>query len=281
MSESSVSIGPEFDLRDTVVLLTGAAGLIGREVTDAFLAYGAAVVITDVLSQDDMAIIAASYRASHPSAQIHPYRLDVTSEESVSSVFCAIDEQCGRVDVLVNLAALDAKFDGTTASSSEAISFEDYPLALWSRSVDVNSTGMIRVTQHAVRRMLKQGHGNIVNVASTYSLVAPNHALYLQPDGSRRLKPIDYVATKSMVPNFTRYLATLYADRGIRANCIVPHGIDNGHPDAFRANFERLSPIRRMCNRTELRGPFVFLASRASSYMTGATLVVDGGWTAW
>lgn len=94
-------------------------------------------------------------------------------------------------------------------------------------------------------------------------------------------KPIDYVGTKSMIPNFTRYLATLYARDGIRCNAIVPHGVDNRHPQEFRDNFERLSPLGRMCDVKELRGPFVFLASDASSYMTGSTLVVDGGWTAW
>jgi NAD(P)-dependent dehydrogenase (short-subunit alcohol dehydrogenase family) len=155
-------------------------------------------------------------------------------------------------------------------------------MELWDRSVAVNCTGLVRVTQAAVRRMLARKAGNIVNVASTYSLVAPNHDLYRYPGEERQsFKPVDYVGTKSMVPNFTRYLATLYAKDGIRANCVVPHGVDNRHPEKFHRNFSRFSPLGRMCRVEELRGPFVFLASDASSYMTGSTLVVDGGWTAW
>ena len=143
-------------------------------------------------------------------------------------------------------------------------------------------TGLLRITQAAVRLMLAQGQGNIINVASTYSLVAPNQALYRYPDQEGQMyKPVDYVGTKSFVPNFSRYLATLYAGDGIRANTIVPHGVDNEHDDAFERNFARYSPSGRMCNVSELRGPFVFLASEASSYMTGSTLVIDGGWTSW
>jgi NAD(P)-dependent dehydrogenase (short-subunit alcohol dehydrogenase family) len=138
------------------------------------------------------------------------------------------------------------------------------------------------VCQSAVRVMLSQQSGNIINVASTYSLVAPNQDLYRYPGNAiQTYKPVDYVGTKSMVPNFTRYLATLYGREGIRANCIVPHGVSNDHPREFRENFARMSPVGRMCEASELRGPFVFLASNSSSYMTGSTLVVDGGWTAW
>ena len=134
--------------------------------------------------------------------------------------------------------------------------------------------------------MLTQRAGNIINnVASTYSLVGPNQDLYRYPgEASQTYKPVDYVGTKSMVPNFTRYLATLYGRDGIRANCIVPHGVFNAHPQKFQDNFARLSPLGRMRRLEELRGPFVFLASDASSYMTGAAVVVDGGgrgWTAW
>ena len=129
--------------------------------------------------------------------------------------------------------------------------------------------------------MIQEGRGNIINVASTYSLVSPNQKLYDFGDGEIMFKPIDYVATKSFLPNFTRYLATFYAKQGIRCNAIAPHGVFNDHPREFIKNWKELSPIGRMCNPKELHGPFTFLASDASSYMTGSTLVVDGGWTAW
>nr|MCU0339228.1 SDR family oxidoreductase [Spirosomataceae bacterium] len=187
----------------------------------------------------------------------------------------------GSIDVLVNNAAIDAKFDKSGMSKVNQSRFENYPLDLLRKSVDVNLTGTIIVTQAVCRQMLQQGHGNIINVASTYSVVAPNQSLYDFGQGIQNYKPIDYIASKSFIPNFTRYIATFYASEGIRCNAIVPHGILNNHDDAFLSNFAQLSPLGRMCDRDELRGPFTLLASDESSYMTGSVLMVDGGWTAW
>jgi NAD(P)-dependent dehydrogenase (short-subunit alcohol dehydrogenase family) len=270
----------EFDLTAKRILVTGAAGLIGREVCDAYAAHGARVIATDH-NGAALTAQAEALRERRPDAAIETVAADVTCTEAVYALFNGIRERHGGLDVLVNLAAIDAKFDAA-AADIEPTRFENFPLALWERSLAVNATGLLRVTQAAARIMLAQRRGNIINVASTYSLVAPNQALYRLPDEPRqRYKPVDYVATKSMVPNFTRYLATLYGRDGIRANSIVPHGVLNDHPAAFQRRFAELSPLGRMCEPAELRGPFVFLASDASSYMTGATLVVDGGWTAW
>jgi NAD(P)-dependent dehydrogenase (short-subunit alcohol dehydrogenase family) len=269
----------EFDLHDKVILVTGAAGLIGREVCSAFAAHGATVVLTDrgqaaIDEQAEQLRVSCGTRALAIAA-------DVTRDAEVATLFEILQREHGRLDVLVNLAAIDAKFDAAVAAVNPT-RFENFPLDVWEKSVAVNATGLVRVTQAATRMMLAQRAGNIINVASTYSLVAPNQDLYRYPgESGQTFKPVDYVGTKSMVPNFTRYLATLYGRDGIRANCIVPHGVFNRHPDKFQDNFARLSPMGRMCQPGELRGPFVFLASNASSYMTGATLVVDGGWTAW
>ena len=270
---------PEFDLSGKVLLVTGATGLIGREVCDACAAYGASVVLTD-LGGAALEELAARLREAH-GTPVLGVAADVTSDGEVAALFGAVEREHGRLDVLVNLAAIDAKFDAAV-SAVNPTRFENFPLELWEKSVAVNATGLVRVTQAAARIMLAQRAGNIVNVASTYSLVAPNQDLYKYPgEPSQIYKPVDYVGTKSMVPNFTRYLATLYGRDGIRANCIVPHGVFNAHAQKFQDNFARLSPLGRMCRPEELRGPFVFLASDASSYMTGATVVVDGGWTAW
>jgi len=279
--ERSITFAPEFDLSGRVILLTGAAGQIGSEVADAYLSYGATVVLSDVHEPAEMAARAQQLADCHDNAATLGLQLDVRAPESVDRAFDAIDSTFGRLDILVNNAAIDAKFDANE-TLVEPTRFEEYPLELWERSVDVNLTGLLRVTQSALRRMLAQRSGNIINVASSYALVSPNQSLYdFGAPGGQTFKPVDYVGTKSSIPNLTRYLATLYGSENIRCNAIVPHGIDNHHAEPFRKNFARLSPMARLCRVEELRGPFVFLASDASSYMTGSVLVVDGGWTAW
>jgi NAD(P)-dependent dehydrogenase (short-subunit alcohol dehydrogenase family) len=272
---------PEFSLIGKTILVTGAAGLIGQEVCDAYAAYGATVIATDNQSPDKLDGQMANLNKRYPEGNFWGVKADVTSDESLTKLFQDIQNKYNQLDVLVNLAAIDAKFDeGRKAINLSR--FEHYPLELWERSVAVNATGLIRVTQHAIRLMLPRRSGNIINVASTYSLVAPNQSLYLtDPEATPVFKPIDYVGTKSMVPNFSRYIATFYARDGIRCNTVVPHGILNKHAQSFQDKFAKLSPLGRMCELKEIRGPFVFLASNASSYMTGSTLVVDGGWTAW
>jgi NAD(P)-dependent dehydrogenase (short-subunit alcohol dehydrogenase family) len=271
----------EFSLKNKAILVTGGAGLIGAEVCDAYAAYGASLVLTDLLPADALEERALRLREKYPGAQVTAIRADITSDASVRELFGQIEARWGGLDVLVNLAALDAKFDDRIGEINRS-SFENYPLEVWQKSLDVNATGLVRVTQAAVRLMLPRRAGNIINVASTYSLVAPNPALYrTDNEASQTYKPMDYVLTKSMIPNFTRYLAARYARDGIRSNAIAPHGVDNRHPEHFKRNYAALSPLGRMCDVRELRGPFVFLASDATSYMTGSTLVVDGGWTAW
>jgi NAD(P)-dependent dehydrogenase (short-subunit alcohol dehydrogenase family) len=270
----------EFDLDGRVILLTGGLGLIGLEVADAFVDYGATVILTDLPPSSEIEERIRRVGPKWPEDRAIGLQMDVTSDSSVATTFQWIEDQFAALDILVNLAAIDAKFDGTNAGT-ESPRMENYPLEYLDQSIAVNITGMVRVTQHAIRRMLDVGRGNIINVASTYSLVAPNHDLYDDGENTAKFKPVDYVTTKSVVPNFTRYIATLYARHGIRCNCIVPHGVDNNHAAAFRKNFERLSPIGRLCDVTELRAPFLLLASEGSSYMTGSTLVVDGGWTSW
>ena len=264
------------DINDRVILVTGADGLIGRTISEAFLQQGAKVVLADIKHHDSRELV-----STFSDEQFLVQHLDITNEESCAQAVAATVEKFGRIDVLINNAAIDAKFDKESSGTVNPSRFEFYPVDLLRKSVEVNLTGTIIITQHVCRQMLKQNSGHIINVASTYSMVAPNQSLYDFGEGTLNFKPIDYIASKSFVPNFTRYVATFYSKDGIRCNAIVPHAIFNNHDEAFLKNFARLSPMGRMCNREELVGPFVFLASEASSYMTGSVLTVDGGWTAW
>lgn len=263
-----------------VILITGAFGLIGKQISKAFLQQGAKVVLADV-NASAIAAIQKEFSEAFATDNFIVIELDITNEASTSNAVQQAVTAFGKVDVLINNAAIDAKFDKDGMGKVNQSRFENYPIDLLRRSVDVNLTGTVIMTQAVCRQMLLQGSGNIINVASTYSVVAPNQNLYDFGEGTQNFKPIDYIASKSFIPNFTRYIATFYAVNNIRCNAIVPHGIYNNHPEEFLINFSKMSPLGRMCNREELEGPFLFLASNASSYMTGSTLMVDGGWTAW
>jgi NAD(P)-dependent dehydrogenase (short-subunit alcohol dehydrogenase family) len=269
------------DLSDKTIFITGALGQIGKEISNSFLLQGAKVILTDISidHSEDFKLFLLNQEINIESFDI--MQLDITNEQNCIDVVNKVIDKHGKIDVLINNAAIDAKFDKSGTSKINNSRFENYPIESLINSVDVNLIGTVLITQVICRQMLKQKFGNIINVASTYSLVSPNQNLYDFGDGQINYKPIDYIASKSFIPNFTRYLATFYARDGIRCNAIVPHGIFNDHSEKFIFNWKKLSPIGRMCNREELNGPFTFLASNASSYMTGSILTVDGGWTAW
>ncbi|MCF2446192.1 SDR family oxidoreductase [Dyadobacter sp. CY345] len=263
-----------------IILITGAFGMIGKTIAMSFLEQGALVILADI-DTDKKGDLENLLTRRFTEDRFLLQQLDITNEESCQNAINTILGKFGRLDVLINNAAIDAKFDKIHPGSVNQSRFENYPIDLLQKSIETNLTGTILITQHVCRVMMKQGFGNIINVASTYSVVAPNQSLYDYGDQKPQFKPVDYVASKSFIPNFTRYLATFYAHDNIRCNAIVPHGIANDHGKKFVENFAKLSPLGRMCEREELIGPFTFLASDASSYMTGSLLTVDGGWTAW
>lgn len=273
-------IHPSLSVAEKVVLITGAYGLIGQTLAKAFIQQGAFVILADKNTPSKVPCFINELN-QFPSDRFLCCELDITKEKSCDATVSKATLHFNKIDVLINCAGIDAKFDPAMEQAISHDSFEYYPEKLLKKSIETNLTGTILITQRTCKQMIRQNFGNIINVASTYSLVAPNQQLYDFGDQERRYKPVDYVASKSFIPNFTRYVATFYAGKNIRCNAIAPHGIANNHSEQFIANFKELSPLRRMCGREELIGPFTFLASDASSYMTGATLTVDGGWTAW
>jgi 2-deoxy-D-gluconate 3-dehydrogenase len=208
---------------------------------------------------------------------------DITQPDVVNAVVEKTLSTFGRLDILVNSAALDPKFDPQAVNKGITPgAFEDYPLDLWNSALNVNLTGTFLMTQACVRPMIEQGKkGSIINICSTYGLNGPDQRIYVK-DGNRvAFKPVYYTVTKAGVMGFTKYLAAYYAGTDIRVNALTPGGVFNNHEDYFVRNYSAKTIIGRMAQKDEMNGALLFLASDASSYMTGNNVVVDGGWTAW
>jgi NAD(P)-dependent dehydrogenase (short-subunit alcohol dehydrogenase family) len=292
-----------------VAVVTGAAGLLGRRHCRALAAAGASVVATDLdaaacedalreargtrqpeaarepAAAAPMAPGAAGESPPAPAPPASPeamaFAADITRPESVAALRDAVLGRFGRIDVLVNNAALNEKVESPSAAG-EVLRFENFPLALWEDSLKVNVTGTFLCCQLLGGEMARRGAGSIVNIASTYAVVAPDQALYRQPDGSQTFyKSAAYPTTKGAVLALTRFLAAYWGRAGVRVNALSPGGVENGQDPDFVARYAARTPLGRMADPSDYEGALVFLASDASRYMTGANLIVDGGWTAW
>ena len=267
-----------FSVAGRVAVVTGAAGLLGRQHAMALAEAGAAVVLVDL---DPVGLEAAAAGLGVPAAAAATVVADVTDPEGVERLKVAVLARFGRVDVLVNNAALNDKVEGP-ARDGDAASVETYPLARWRRELDVNVTGVFLPAQVLGDHMARAGGGSIINIASTYALVGPDPALYQRPDGTRPfVKSPAYPASKGAVLALTRYLAAYWGRQGVRVNALVPGGVANGQEQYFIDQYGARTPLGRMAAPDDYRGAILFLASDASRYMTGSTLVVDGGFTAW
>ncbi len=267
----------KFKLDGKTAVVTGAAGLLGRQFCQALGQAGANVVAAD-LSTPALTAAVDGWKAEGISSTA--VGVDVTSPESVKQMVQATLDTYGRLDVLVCSAALDPKFDDSQ-SGQHGNTFEDYPLQMWQQALDVNLTGLFLSAQAAAAPMLKQGGGSMVFICSTYGLVGPDQRIYERPGQPQQFKPVYYSVTKAGVLGLTRYIATYYAGKNIRANSLTPGGVYNNHNELFTKNYSARTVMGRMAHLDEMSGALLFLASDASSYMTGSNLVVDGGWTAW
>ena len=264
-----------FDLSGKVALVTGSLGLLGREHCRALADAGARVVVSD-LNEDGCASFAAELgdRAIGVAA-------DIADKPSLVQLRDRVLDECGAIDVLVNNAAINDKFEDPEAAADQS-RFENYPLDLWERSLRVNVTGMFLSCQVLGTPMAERGAGSIINVASTYGLVAPDQSLYRKPDGTQPFfKSPAYPTTKGAVLQLTRYLAAYWGARNVRVNALCPGGVEAGQDPYFIDAYSQKTPLGRMAQKDDYRGAIVFLASDASCYTSGATLVVDGGFTAW
>ena len=264
-----------FDLRNRVAIITGGAGLLGYHHGAILAAAGARVVLLDLPAANPLA--RASQLANEYGSEALGMASDITSESSLESARARILEKFGRIDILINNAANNPKVeDGKTPWSR----LENFPLDVWEADIRVGLTGAFLCSRLFGAEMAKRKSGVILNVASDLGLIAPDQRLYRVeglPDDQQPVKPVTYSVVKTALLGLTRYLATYWSSANIRVNAISPGGVFNGQSEAFLARLQQLIPMGRMANQDEYEGAILFLCSDASSYMTGANLVIDGG----
>jgi len=249
-----------FSLEDRVAIVTGGAGQLGAEIVRGLEAQGARVAVFDVAAER--------------------FSVDVTDRAAIAHATDEVVQEWGIPHVLVNAAALDSPPD---APAEEVGPFESYPEESFDRVMDVNVKGTFLSSQVVGARMAAEGRGSIVNVSSVYGMLSPVQEVYdfRRRGGEEFFKPVAYSVSKSALYNLTRYLATYWAKSGVRVNTLTLAGVWNDQPQEFLDAYTARMPIGRMADAREVVGPVVFLASDASSYVTGANLVADGGWSAW
>lgn len=265
-----------FDVTGKVAVVTGGLGMLGRQFALSLSERGASVAVFDV--SDDAALIEKRY--GERAKGILFCRVDVTSRQSLQQALVKTRERFGVPDVLINNAALDSP---PNAPAEENGPFESYPEASWDKVMEVNLKGVFLSSQVVGAAMAAAGRGSIINVSSIYGLVSPDQRIYeyRAEAGDPFFKPVAYSVSKSGLLNFTRYLATYWAPKGVRVNTVTFAGVFNNQDEQFLKGYLARIPIGRMAREDEYNGAIIFLSSDASQYMTGSNLVIDGGWTAW
>lgn len=271
-----------FDLTGRVAIITGGAGLLGRMHAEAIAEAGGVSVIADI-DKEGAEEVARDISNKFRKKSIG-IPTDVTQPESVKGLLEKVLDRFGRVDILINNAASDPKVKDTTVSGTEWSRFESFPLEIWHQDLAVGLTGAFICSQVIGTEMASRNRGVILNIASDLAVIAPDQRIYQQPELPEHLqpvKPVSYSVVKGGLLILTKYLATYWADKNVRVNALSPGGVYNGQPDDFVQRLTNLIPMKRMANVNEYQGAVLFLISDASSYMTGANLIIDGGRTAW
>ena len=278
MQNDQIAIDPLFSVADRVAVVTGGMGQLGVTYAAALIERGARVAVFDLAASPRVKNDAFTRGLANET--ILAFQVDITDRRSVETAAAQVMQRRDVPHILVNNAALDSPPD---APPEEAGPFETYPLSSFDAVMDVNVRGSLIGCQVIGGAMAEKGRGSIINVSSVYGILSPCQDIY---DFRRRrgeifYKPAAYSVSKSAVLNLTRYLATYWARSGVRVNTLTPAGVFNNQPEAFLEAYCPRVPMGRMAQAHELCGALIFLASDASSYMTGANLVVDGGWSAW
>ena len=280
--EKQFSVRDAYDLTDRVVVITGGAGLLGRRHGEAVAELGGLPVLVDL--DTERAVVAAKDINRSYGGNALGLGCDITQPEAVETLKKMVLDRFGRVDVLINNAANNPKVEGEGLSGGHWTRLENFPLSAWQADIEVGLTGAYLCSRVFGLEMARAGRGVILNITSDLGIIGPDQRIYRQeglPDKEQPVKPVTYSVVKAGLIGLTRYLATYWAEQGVRANALAPGGVHVDQDAAFMKHLTRLIPLGRMARQDEYKAVVVFMISDASSYMTGAVLSVDGGRTTW
>ena len=256
-----------FDLSSKIIIITGGAGLLGSRLAEIIISNNGTPIILD---NDNKKIVKLKKKVNKKNL-IECHKVDITNKKQIKNTIDKIYKKYKKIDCLINNAGYNPKL------GLKNNKFENFTIKQWEKEIQIGLTGSLVVTQETVKRMIKQQSGNIINISSDLGVIAPNQSLY----SKNNKKPISYSVVKHGIIGFSKYLATYLAEYNIRSNTLCPGGISNNQPKEFVTKIKKLIPLKRMAKINDYDGIILYLCSDYSSYMTGSTIVCDGGRSAW
>ena len=257
----------KFSLKNRTAIVIGGSGQLGYQTIKILLDAGAKVVNFDLFNKN------------HKNKNYHFYKVNITNETEVINIKRKFLQKFKKLNILINHSHYKGDPKKLVPHSKFFSSVDKYPSDEWLNTINVNLNGLFYITKHFINILLKNKKSVILNTSSTYGRVSPNKYIY---GNSGINNPIGYTTTKFAIVGFTKYLATHFGDKGLRANLLMPGGVENKNmSNEFKRNYKNLTPLKKLAKETDYREAVLFLVSDASDYMTGTEFVIDGGWTAW
>jgi NAD(P)-dependent dehydrogenase (short-subunit alcohol dehydrogenase family) len=270
-----------FRLDEKIIIITGAAGLLGKKHAEAVACFGGTPILLDIDKQkvnDFAKKLNDKYNTDSTG-----FSVDITNEKVVANNVNEIIRRFGKIDGLVNNAANNPKVEDSSKVNFSRL--ENFPFDIWNDDINVSLTGSFLCAKHYGFEISKNPNGgSIINIASDLALIAPDQRLYKQDnidDSLQNVKPVTYSVAKAGLIGLTRYLSTYWADKNVRCNAICPGGVENGQPEEFLTEINKRIPLGRMAYSDEIQGILIWTLSDAASYLNGAIIPVDGGRSSW
>lgn len=269
-------------VQNQICVITGGAGLLGQRHAEAVLEGKGIPVLLDIV---DEALLNAKKRLldKYPAGNVEIFKCNITSEDELTSIRESILQKYGRIDILINNAANNPKMEEASANLGN-IRFDNFPMNIWLDDIAVGLTGAFLCSKVFGQAMEKQRRGVVLNISSDLGIIAPDQRIYRKEglkEEDQTIKPVTYSVIKHGLIGLTKYLATYWANKNIRVNALCPAGVENGQNEEFMKKLTNLIPMGRMANVEEYQCTVLYMISEASSYMTGSTVIVDGGRTCW